>query len=258
VIQFSAGGKEITGAVVSAVNSSASGSASAAGPAKTNAAHGGEIVGAILSAASYSPSSTSTHPTTTAKSVASTLSKVTASITATASAISGSKDVAENDNKLTHHPSQYTPTAAQRGLAIGVLIAIIVVPVLLLIGALALICLCVRRRRANKRRALAKEPKFYPEVSYLYDPPPGAPSPNPIAPNQAYHGAAGVAAGPEQHSLLGQNIPSARSVMAPLSGYSRAEQTEGNADLADREHLNPFKDNAGGQYRDSIDNQPRH
>jgi len=150
------------------------------------------------------------------------------------------------------------PTSSQRKLAIGVLVAIIVIPAVILLSFIALICLCLRRRRANKRRALAKEPKFYPEVSYLYDPPPGAPSPNPVAPNQAYHGAAGVAAGPEQQGLLAQNIPSARSVMAPLSGYSRAEQNEGGADLADKEHLNPFRDNASGEYRDSIDNQPRH
>jgi len=128
----------------------------------------------------------------------------------------------------------------------------------ILLAVLSLCILCFRRRAARRRRAVAAAaPKFYPEVSYLYDPPPGAPAPGPgqplmasqrSVPDTAYTGAAGVAAaggpaGPEKEGLLG-NVPSARSVLAPLSGYARAGQEE-----------NPFGDQAAAQYRDSLDHR---
>jgi len=136
--------------------------------------------------------------------------------------------------------------------------------VILALLGLGLFC-CFRRRSMRRAAASSKAPLVYPEVSYLYDPPPGAPSPNmPGAPMMAaqrgmpdtsYMGAAGVAASHgEPHSEKEGLLPSARSVLAPLSGYKRAEQDESH-DLGDREHLNPFTDQPGGEYRDSIDAQ---
>jgi hypothetical protein len=130
--------------------------------------------------------------------------------------------------------------------------------VLLILLGLLLIC-CGRRRAKRSKAASSKPATIYPEVSYLYDPPPGAPSPGaPMMaaqrgmPDSSYTGAAGVASHGEPHSERDGLLPSARSVLAPLSGYKRAGQDDSH-DMGDREHLNPFRDQAGGEYRDSID-----
>jgi len=149
-----------------------------------------------------------------------------------------------NNNSISNIKNLKLTTPEIIGIAVG--------GAVLLLSLLACCVFCFRRRAATRRRAAAaKAPKFYPEVSYLYDPPPGAPSPGPgqplmsaqrSVPDTAYSGAAGVASGSsEKEGLLGA-VPSVRSVMAPLSGYSRAGQEE-----------NPFGDQAAAQYRDSID-----
>jgi hypothetical protein len=133
-----------------------------------------------------------------------------------------------------------------------------------IVFAILICCISCCRRRNNRRlgNRLAgvmrpNPPKFYPEASYLYDPPPGASTVpghgQPLMaaqreiPDTGYMGAAGAAPVgplPENAGLLG-NVPSARSVLAPLSGYSRAGQQE--------DTLNPFGDHA--QYRDSLDHR---
>jgi len=156
-----------------------------------------------------------------------------------------------NINNPNNNIAHWKPTTGEIiGMAVG--------GAVILLAVLSLCILCFRRRAARRRRAVAAAaPKFYPEVSYLYDPPPGAPAPGPgqplmasqrSVPDTAYTGAAGVAAaggpaGPEKEGLLG-NVPSARSVLAPLSGYARAGQEE-----------NPFGDQAAAQYRDSLDHR---
>jgi len=161
-------------------------------------------------------------------------------------------------NITQHHSEIHLSKWAIIGIAIGGV-------VLLSILAL-LVCCLVRRRNANRRRTKAG-PKFYPEVSYLYDPPPGAPSPGtpgaPMmsaqreVPDTAYTGAAGVAASHVTETEKDGLLPSAGSVLAPLRGYTRAGQDDSN-DLGDREHLNPFRDQPAGEYRDSIDAPHRH